>query len=120
MKIVEVARSMAAAPKQISDVTEGQASSNELFFKFGGKYKWSVISSPFDSALYFYPGKHSLEQLATMGDQEWEDFRGLVRYSGKDIGAEASEAFASLYNAVKNRQYDVDDVLDDILRMTGN
>jgi len=117
MKIVSAVNAMIANSGKISNVLEGNVPSDEVFFVYNGKYKFSVSKSKDDVSVFFYPGLETIEQLAAWDEQDWERSGvNLVRYSAKELGdKEAMESFSELFRAVKERVYGVDDVLDDII-----
>lgn len=116
MKIVPAVNAMIANPKAITSVMPGREG-NEIFFLFMDKYKWS-ISKANDSGhnLFYYAMDTPLETLASWDDDVWHRVNEFVKYSSKEIGSrEAIESFAELYRIVKEREYGIDDVLDDII-----
>lgn len=119
MKIVSAVNAMVANSSRISNVTTGR--SGELFFEYGGKYKWSIIRDHEGHIrLWFYPGTQSLEDLASYSDYDWNDFNDMVFYSAKELGTrEAIESFEELFRVVKEKQYGVDEALDDIISGSG-
>jgi len=117
-KIVQAVNAMIAKPDAITDVIPASAADrDELFFLYDRKYKWSIMKTPADDyLLYYYPGDQSIEVLAAM-DEEWNTFNQYVHYSTKDLGTkEARQTFAELFGIVKERRYDMDKVLDKIIR----
>ena len=117
MKIVEAINAMISSRRLITSVIPRYAGNgNETFFIFDDKYKWSIIKSENDYAVFYYPGNQSLEELASMSDYDWQEFSEMVRYSSKDLGAkEVRDSFEELHRIVQERKFGIEDVLDDII-----
>ncbi|WP_024690315.1 hypothetical protein [Pseudomonas tremae] len=115
-KIVIAANAMIANKNRISDVLPGN-NDNEVFFLFDRKYKWSSIKRADEHyALFYYPGRQSIESLAGMRDEEWVEFSHMVSYNSKDIGTKESlDTFRDLYMLVNGMKYGMEQVLDDII-----
>lgn len=114
-KVVQAVNAMIANPDLIGNVV--RSSSGEFFFTYKSKYNWSIkrsSNSGSDFFLYFYPGGSSLNDLASIDD--WDNVP-MVHYSTKEIGTrEAAQSFAELHGLLKERLYDVNTVLDDIIK----
>ncbi|SRR6266487_925885 len=115
-KVVQAVNVMLANPDNITKVRPG-SNSDEVFFVYGGKHKWS-ISSRRDQGeywLYYYPGEIDIEKLAAIED--WDMYTNYVAYGTKELGtAEAKQSFAELYSTVLERRYNMNKVLDDIIK----
>ena len=112
-KIIQAVNAMISNKEQITQASQG---SQEFFFLYKNKYKWSIRrDSGGDYILWYYPGTESILDLAQLHDQDWENVP-MVAYKTKDIGTkEAHSSFAELYGIVKERIYGMNDVLDDII-----
>jgi hypothetical protein len=66
--------------------------------------------------LWYYPRESvTTEQLATYEGQDWEG-EPIVTYKSSDIGTkEAIQSFDELYRLLKERVWDMDKVLDEII-----
>ncbi|EPN52706.1 hypothetical protein RYA99_24295 [Pseudomonas syringae pv. actinidifoliorum] len=115
-KIVIAANAMIANKSRISDVLPGD-NDNEVFFLFDRKYKWSAIKRADEHyALFYYPGRQTIESLAGMRGEEWAEFSHMVSYNSKDIGTKESlDTFRDLYMLVNGMKYGMEQVLDDII-----
>lgn len=89
----------------------------KFFFIFDKKYKWSSVKRGDDHfALFYYPGRQSIESLAGMRDEDWVEFNHMVSYNSKDMGTKESyDTFRDLYMLVNGMKYGMDKVLDDII-----
>jgi hypothetical protein len=119
MKIVSAINAMLSNSSQITNVIAGE--DGELFFLYGGKYKWSIKNYGSDDiGLWFYPGNQDLEDLASYDNYNWDGFNEMVLYSTKELGTrEAIESFKELYRTVKERRFGVDKALDEIIGGSG-
>lgn len=115
-KIIEAVNVMASNKDNIDTVLQGEFEP-EIFFRYAKKHKWSIIKN--DSGeyyLHYYPGKTSLEELASWPTEAWHEFNGMVSYNSKSLGTkEARESLGELYTLVKEKVYGMDDVLEDII-----
>ena len=116
-KIVQAVNVMIANPQSIGDVLRG--SNGELYFTYK-QYKWSIrreLAPKENYWIFFYPGEDSIETLASLSDDEWQDAEiPMVSYSSREIGTtEAQQTFAELYGTLKQRVYRLNEVLDDII-----
>ncbi|WP_122745506.1 hypothetical protein [Pseudomonas viridiflava] len=115
-KIVIAANAMIANQSRISNVLPGD-NDNEVFFLFDRKYKWSAIKRADQHyALFYYPGRQTIESLAGMRGEDWAEFSHMVSYNSKDIGTKESlDTFRDLYVLVNGMKYGMEQVLDDII-----
>lgn len=114
-KIVAAVNSMIEHPHLITTVIK--SSTGGLFFVYDSKFKWSIIENEKDVfSLFYYPGKQSIEELASYGSEGWLKFKEFVYYGTEEIKTkEALESFSELYSVVQNKIYDMDKVLDYII-----
>lgn len=113
-KIVQAVNAMIANAHFITNTIHGAG--GELFFLYKNKYKWSIFRRGNEHYLWFYPGGEPLNLLATYVGTDWEDGTPIVTYKDSEIGTkEAKASFSELYNVVKEKLYDVDNVLNDII-----
>lgn len=119
MKIVSAVNAIILNKDRITNVING-IDPGELFFEYDNKYKWSITRSDNTVKLWLYPTNMSLENLASMDSQEWQEFNQLIYYNAKDIGTiEAKESFEELYRLIKEKEFGADIILDDIVASAG-
>lgn len=112
-KIVQAINSMITNKEYISDVLK---CSDEYFFLYKKKYKWSMVLRDDGYHLWFYPGTDSLEYLVAMANGNWNNEIPLIHYSDAEIGTkEAKASFAELYTILSEKLYGIDEVLDEII-----
>jgi hypothetical protein len=116
-KIVAAVNSMIANPNRIGTVIKS-VNGSELFFTYEGKFKWSLnLTDDGEYHLHYYPGEQSIQDLASMSDNEWRYFNELVTYSTREIKTkEARESFAELYQVIQGKLYGIDEILDHIIK----
>jgi hypothetical protein len=115
MKIVQVINTMITNANKISDVIKN---SDEYYFLYDKKYKWSIAKSGKSDEDYFihlYPTSDiQISELAY--DMDWSNFKDFVTYSTEDLKTrEATESFRELYQIVSNKVYGIDSIFDDII-----
>lgn len=113
-KIVSALNVMILNQSKISNCIEG-TTDDELYFLYDGKYKWSIMEHEGSYYLNYYPGQFPLEEIAALRTDAWNDLP-RVSYHSDDVGGkEALETFKELNSIVKERLYNMDGVLDDII-----
>lgn len=111
-KIVQAVNAMISNPGLIDNVSVG-FSSDEFFFMYKGKYKWSMKKLNDIPVLYFYPGEDNIENL--LGVENWDNVE-FTYYNPLHIGTkEAKSSFLDLYTLLSERASGIDDVLNDII-----
>jgi hypothetical protein len=114
-KIVQAANSIILSKDKISNVNAAHESGNELFFEFDKKYVWSINSYDDGYSLFYYPRYKSAEKAAAVPPYDWQP-HDYISYSSSDIGTfEAEQTFSELYSIIKEKQFGVDTVLDEII-----
>lgn len=115
-KIIKAVNAMLSNQHWIGSVIRGCVGT-ELFFKYRGIYKWSIIKgSKDDYYLHYYPGKQELEDLAAWPEDAWHEFSDMISYNTKDLGTkEAYDTLSELYTVVQEKLYGMDRVLDEII-----
>lgn len=115
-KIVIAANAMIENKDKISLVIPGKHQT-EIFFVFDGRYKWSVLKrNDGHFNLTYYPGRQTIEELASFEEHDWIDFTQQVVYTTKDLATrESMETFQELYSLLNDLKYGMDGVLDDII-----
>lgn len=112
-KIVQAINSMITNKEKISNVIK---SSEEYFFLYKSKYKWSMALRDDGYHLWYYPGGDSLDFLASMAHSSWDNGVPMIHYFDGEIGTkEARASFAELYTILSEKLYGIDDVLNDII-----
>ena len=116
-KIVEAVNVMISNQDKLDSVRQGSYHA-EVFFRYNKKHKWSILKNESgDFYLHYYPGPHSIEDMASWPDEAWDDFRGMISYNSKDLGTkEAKDSLRELYTVVKEKVYGMDDILADIIK----
>lgn len=111
-KIVQAVNAMITNIELVTDVRRGRA---EVFFRYKDKYTWSMKRDGGDHFLYFYPDAGIEELLAREAHGDWEGL-DMVVYKDVEIGTkEAKASFSELYTLLKEREFGVNAVLDDII-----
>jgi len=121
IKIVRVVNAMLSHRDKITDVKESTSEAGSVyFFLYNGKYKWSISRTAGEGSyfLHFYPGPESLELLASCDVDEWaEHDPASVFYSTRSLKSkEANESFAELFKVIREKLYNVEEILDEILK----
>ena len=103
---------MISNPKLIGVVKKGIAS-DEFFFTYKDKYKWSIRKVNETFILYFYPGDYDIRNLLAV--DEWENV-DMISYNPEQIGTrEAMSSFEDLYGLMAERATGMNEILDDII-----
>jgi hypothetical protein len=111
-KIVQAVNAMISNPHLISNVVGGRS---EIFFLYKDRYAWSIKKDGAEHLLWFYPSAEISDLLERDANEYWEGV-DLVTYKTADLGTrEAKASFAELYTLLKEREFGVNDVLDDII-----
>lgn len=120
-KIIEAINVMISNQDKIDLALQGVYEA-EVFFRYAGKHKWSIIKNTSDEIyLHYYPGNVDVEELATWPHEAWHDFNGMVSYNSRDLGTkEAKDSLSELYTIVREKVFGMDQVLDDIIRSDVN
>lgn len=116
-KIIEAVNVMISNQDKIDSTFQGTYQ-REIFFRYANKHNWSILENEAgEFYLHYYPGKYSIEDMASWPEETWNDFRGIVSYNSKDLGTkEAKDSLRELYAVVKEKVYGMDDVLTDIIK----
>ncbi|WP_426170394.1 hypothetical protein [Pseudoduganella sp. R-34] len=113
-KIVQAVNAMVSNPDLISAV---EAYQEELFFKYKSKYTWSMTKNK--EGIYFlwyYPSSPDIDQLLDRAANEYWENISMVRYRTDEIGTkEAVASFAELYTLLQEKEFGMNEVLDDII-----
>jgi len=92
---------------------------NEYFFLYNKKYKWSISKSESAYYLHYYPFDITIEEISEIEEFEWESY-DYVSYNTKELKSrEAEESFLELYQILKEKIYNMDKVLDAIIKDGG-
>lgn len=117
-KIVKAINSMIVNSDKIGEVFSSPyvETSTELFFEYNKKYVWSVMQKDNgDYLLYFYPESSSAKEMCGVPYEYLNDYAMIV-YGAEELGSkEAKSSVRELYNILKQKLYNVDSVLDDII-----
>lgn len=113
-KIIQAVNSMISNSNLLEDVVYGH--NNEVFFEYKNKYKWSIKQQDEGYSLWFYRTELSIESLAQIENEEWEQIN-MIHYSTKDLASkEAYASFEELYRIVKEKVFGMDKILDEIIK----
>ncbi len=98
-------------------ITQAVRNENEVFFVYDGRFKWSIAKHEGEHfLLHYYPGNEPLSFLAALPGEAWTEV-DFVTYSTKELKTkEALESFSELYRIVQSKLYNIDDVLDYIIK----
>lgn len=111
-KIVQAVNAMITNIDLVTDVSPGM---HEVFFRYKGKYTWSMRKDAADHYLYFYPNTNVETLLWHDINGQWDSVNMIV-YKDSEIGTrEAKASFSELFILLKERQFGVNDVLDEII-----
>lgn len=114
MKIVQVINAMISNSSRISNVLQN---SNEYFFLYDQKHKWSIRKGEDQDQYYlhFYPtNEMTLEQLSTF--DRWDAYSNFVTFKSEEIKTkEADESFSELYQIVAGKVFGLDSIFDEII-----
>lgn len=111
-KIVQAVNAMLSNPYLISDVA---SAGGEFFFVYKIKYAWSMKKDGADYFLWYYPSSDLDELLSRAAQEYWDDIN-MVVYKSAEIGTrEARASFSELFTLLTEREYGINDVLDDII-----
>lgn len=111
-KIVQAVNAMISNPILISGVVKGE---KEIFFRYKGKYTWSMKKDGNIHYLWYYPN-HDVDELLDCESNGFWDGVDMVGYNDNEIGTrEAKASFAELYLLLKEKMFGVNNVLDDII-----
>jgi hypothetical protein len=111
-KIVQAVNAMITNADFISDVRRGK---DELFFLYKGKYTWSIKKINADFFIYFYPTANIDELIDAERSSSWEDVDMVVYRAGEIGTVEAKASFSELYTVLKEQEFGVNSVLDEII-----
>ena len=109
-KIIQAVNSMIGNSDKITDVI---SMGDEYFFKFKG-YIWSIYIDGEEFYLNYYPKVDIIDEL--IKSENPRNYYSYVEYNTLDMKTrEAVETFSNLHLIIKEKIYDVDKVLDDII-----
>jgi hypothetical protein len=117
-KIVQAINAMISNSEKISDIYESpyDYASDEYFFVYNRKYVWSISKNDSGAhTLYFYPKARSSQEMAQVHYEELSQHPMIAYGSEKLSSKEARESIGDLYTIVKEKLYNVDAALDDII-----
>lgn len=117
-KIVKAINSMIVNQNKISEVCLSPFSEvgTELFFEYDKKYIWSVMrKEEGDFVVYYYPNCKSARQMSEV-PYEYLGNYPVVAYGAEELGSkEAKSSVRELFNLLRQKLYNIDMVLDDII-----
>ena len=109
-KIVLAVNSMISNAEKITDVSQYES---EYFFKYDTKYICGILKKNETYSLFFYPETKEINELR--GVVDWDQVPLVVYNTGELKTREALESFNELYLIVKEKLYDVNELLDSII-----
>lgn len=118
-KIIKAINVMVSNEGLITNVRQGD-SSNEIFFIYDGKHKWSLVDLPEGKyALHYYPGEESINDLASIED--WQHFSKMISYASETLQTrEAKQTLNELFTILSEKSHGMDDVLNEIIQTDVN
>lgn len=110
-KIIRAINTMILNKDKITNIISKEG---QLFFLYDNKYKWSIgVSGGYFYLCYYPDDLPTIKELSMIPDMSGYEY---LRYSLKDFKTqEAEESFRELYTIIKEKRYDMDKVLDDII-----
>ncbi|MEW8512340.1 MAG: hypothetical protein AB2608_16005 [Candidatus Thiodiazotropha sp.] len=113
-KLIQAINVMVANESKIGRVTPGKES-KEVFFVYDKKHVWSMAKQDSGMKMWYYPsGINNFEHLVNARNDEWEHMQ-MVYYSEEEFATrEAKESVDELYRIVREKQYGMDEVFNDI------
>jgi hypothetical protein len=114
-KIVSAVNVMISNKNAIGNI---KRSHGAFYFIYDKKYKWSIhpVKKSQDYVLFFYPGTVSLDTIMEMDVEDWNTFDEYIMYKTDEIKApEAKKVFTELFTILKERQFGLDNILNDII-----
>ncbi|MDR6993250.1 hypothetical protein [Luteimonas sp. 3794] len=113
MKIVQAVNAMISKKENIRNVVK--LSSAEFFFHYAS-HRWSILHNDDGYLLQYYPGEVTADEIIAASSDPWHGDIVSVTYTTAELRTrEALQSFADLYRIVKEKLYNVDTVLDDII-----
>lgn len=112
-KILKAVDSMVNSEELITDVKTLQ---DTLFFKYNQTYVWSIQKELGDFYLIYYVNHDEVKNVIDAIKYMPNDPGAYISYSSKDYkSSENGDNFAELYQIVKEKLYNIDTVLDNII-----
>ncbi|NYT19662.1 MAG: hypothetical protein GKC08_05165 [Methanosarcinales archaeon] len=113
-KILKAVDAMINSEELITDVKALQES---LFFKYNQTYVWSIQKELGDYYLIYYVKHNEVKNVIDAIKYMPNDPGPYISYSSKDYKSDKSgDVFAELYQIVKEKLYNIDTVLDNIIK----
>lgn len=112
-KIIRTVNAMIQNQDKITNINRNE---DEYFFLYNKKYKWSISKPASIYYLHYYPFEMTIEEISEMGEERWESY-DFVSYNTKELKSqEAEESFLELYQILKEKIYNINEVLDEIIK----
>ncbi|WP_135604953.1 hypothetical protein [Methanococcoides sp. NM1] len=112
-KILKAVDAMFNSEELITDVKTLQ---DTLFFKYNQTYVWSIQKELGDFYLIYYVNHDEVKNVIDAIKYMPNDPGPYISYSSKDYkSTENGDNFAELYQIVKEKLYNIDTVLDNII-----
>jgi len=112
-KILKAVDAMVDSEELITDV---KALQETLFFKYNQTYVWSIQKELGDYFLIYYVNHSEVKEVIDSIKYMPNDPGPYISYSSKDYkSTESGDNFGELYQIVKEKLYNIDTVLDNII-----
>ncbi len=112
-KIIRTVNTMIQNPNKITNIRRNE---DEYYFLYNKKYKWSISKSESVYYLHYYPFEITIEEISELGEEEWESY-DYISYNTKELKSrEAEESFLELYQILKEKIYNINEILDEIIK----
>jgi len=112
-KIIRTVNTMIQNSGKITNIIRKES---EYYFLYNEKYKWSISKPESVYYLHYYPFDITIEEISEIEEHEWEAYDS-VSYNTKELKSrEAEESFLELYQILKEKIYNMDEVLDEIIK----
>lgn len=97
-------------------ITDVKALQESLFFKYNGRYVWSIQRELGDYYLIYYVNHNEVKAVIDAIKYMPNDPGPYISYSSKDYkSTEDGDNFGELYKIVKEKLYNIDTVLESII-----
>lgn len=117
-KIVQAINAMISNSEKLSNICASpyDYASDEYFFEYNRKYVWSISRNDAGAhTIYFYPKARSAQEMSQVHYEELSNYP-MIAYGNEELNSkEARESIRELYIIIKEKLYNVDAVLDDII-----
>ena len=119
-KIISAINVMISNAERISHIRPYK---HMYFFLYEKKHKWTIFQQhdafhdQDDYILWYLPGDETIEEMISLlQSSAWNEYDRLIIYTSQELKTrEARESMQELYTVVKEKAYNVDQSLDEII-----